>query len=101
MRPLTDHLALTIRLNLEILLFLPGRGYWKMNIGPLGDKNVMDRSRHRWANWRRQRHLYAVDIQRWGIYINHQIQIYSGLFYLILTCIITPDWPLVCLSTPL
>jgi hypothetical protein len=55
-------------------LYFPGHGYWKMNISPLGDKNVMDRSKHRWAESRRQRHRYTVDIQRWEIYIKHQIQ---------------------------
>jgi hypothetical protein len=45
-----------------------------MNISPLGDKNVMARSKHRWADWRRQRHRYTVDIHWWEIDIKHQIQ---------------------------
>jgi len=44
MRPLTDRLAVNTQLNLVISLFLPGHGYWKINISPLGDKNVMARS---------------------------------------------------------
>jgi hypothetical protein len=51
-------------------------GPWiqKMNISLLDDKNVLDRFKHRWADWRRQRHRYKNHTQWLESYVKLQIQ---------------------------
>jgi len=51
-------------------------GQWtlKMNTSLLDDKNVLDRFKHRWADWRRRRHCYKNHAQWLENYVKHQIQ---------------------------
>jgi hypothetical protein len=76
--PFTDHLAVTSLLNLGIPLSLSS-GLWilEMNISFLDDKNVLDRFKHRWTDWRRWPHHYKNHTQWLESYIKHQIQNFS------------------------
>jgi hypothetical protein len=50
----TDHLAVVLRIALEVTPVWRGRSYWKMNTTLLGDKIFQRQLRKKWADWTKQ-----------------------------------------------
>jgi len=46
----TDHLAVVLRIALQVTPVWRGRSYWKMNTTLLGDKNFQRQLRQKWAD---------------------------------------------------
>ena len=61
----TDHLAVTLRIVLEINTIRRGRNYWKMNAALLREVDVRETLLQRWRGWRRQKTYYPHSVMWW------------------------------------
>jgi hypothetical protein len=63
----TDHLAVILRIALNVTTARRGRSYWKMNAALLREAGVQEILLQRWKRWRRQQNFYPHIVQRSGI----------------------------------
>jgi len=70
----TDHLAVILRIALDVAAVHRGRGYWKMDAALLRDAFVLEILRQRWVGWRRQPNLYPHIVMWWERVAKNQIQ---------------------------
>jgi len=70
----TDHLAVILRIVLDVAAVYRGRRYWKMDAGLLRDALVLETLRQRWMGWRRQRNLYPHIVMWWERVPKNQIR---------------------------
>ena len=61
----TDHLAVVLRITLEVTPVWRGRSYWKMNTTLPGDKNFQRQLRQKWADWTKQIKHYPKIVLWW------------------------------------
>jgi hypothetical protein len=69
----TDHLAVILRIALDVAAVHRGRGYWKMDAALLRDAFVLGILRQRCVGWRRQRNLYPYIVMWWERLAKNQI----------------------------
>jgi hypothetical protein len=53
----TDHLAVILRISLDVTTVQRGRNYWKMDAALLSDAGVQETLQQRWMGWKRQQNL--------------------------------------------
>jgi hypothetical protein len=63
----TDHLAVVLRLSVDVPILRRGKGFWKMNTSILSEEAFKERLRQKWAIWRQQR-FYPDWPVWWGRY---------------------------------
>ena len=61
----TDHLAVILRIALDVTIIHRGRSYWKMDEALVREAGVLETVRRRWMCWRRQRNLYPHTVMWW------------------------------------
>jgi hypothetical protein len=54
----TDHLAVILRISLEVNTVQRGRSYWKLETALLSETGVQETLKQRWMGWKRKRNLY-------------------------------------------
>ena len=54
----TDHLAMVLRIALNVITLRHGRGYWRMNATLLRETFFQEKLRQRWAGWLQQQKYY-------------------------------------------
>jgi hypothetical protein len=54
----TDHLAVVLRLAMDVLFQERGRGYWRKNVSLLLDKGFYTELARRWKDWTRYKRYY-------------------------------------------
>ena len=64
----TDHLAVILRLSVEVPIIRRGKGLWKMNTGMFDEETVKEKLQQQLALWRQQRRLYPDWPMWWGRY---------------------------------
>ena len=70
----TDHLAVILRIALDVAAVHRGRGYRKMDAALLRDALVLETLRQRLMGWRRQRNLYPHIVMWWERVAKNQIR---------------------------
>jgi hypothetical protein len=70
----TDHLAVILRIALDVAVVHSGRGYWKMEAALLRDALVLETLRQRWMGLRRQRNLNPQIVMWWERVAKNQIR---------------------------
>ena len=61
----TDHLAVILRLSIEVPLARREKGYWRMNVSFLGESTFQNKLRTYWAKWQRQMNYYPDTLTWW------------------------------------
>jgi exonuclease III len=61
----TDHLAVVLRIVLDITTVRRGRSYWKMNTALLQDDHFLQQLRLRWTDWYRRAKYYPTLVMWW------------------------------------
>ena len=61
----TDHLAVVLRMALDIAPMRRGHNYWKMNTTLLRDKSFQGQLRQYWADWTKQIKHYPTMVLWW------------------------------------
>jgi len=69
----TDHLAVILRIALDVTIIHRGRSYWKMDEALVREAGVLETVRRRWMCWRRQRNLYPHIGMWWEKVAKNQI----------------------------
>jgi len=54
----TDHLAVILRITLDIRNICRGRGYWKMNVSLLNEPTFRQSMQEEWTRWRNRKKYY-------------------------------------------
>jgi hypothetical protein len=54
----TDHMAIILRLSIDIPSMTRGRGYWRMNVSYLREPPLHHRLQKAWKTWRRHNKYY-------------------------------------------
>jgi hypothetical protein len=70
----TDHLAVILRIALDVVTVHRGRSYVKMDAALLRDAGVRETLRQRWMGWRRERNLYPHIVMWWERLAKNQIR---------------------------
>ena len=61
----TDHLAVVLRITLQVTTMRRGRGFWRMNMALLRDKGFQGQLRQQRATWNTQIKKYTTMMQWW------------------------------------
>ena len=78
-----DHLAVVLRLAIDILIPATGRGYWRMNVSYLHEKTFHDnltmqwtqwQQTMRWTQWQQHKRFYPNSIPWWGHYVKRLVR---------------------------
>jgi hypothetical protein len=59
----TDHLAIIVRMSIDIPCVVRGKGYWRMNVSYLDDPHFQQRLQEKWELWRRHLNNYPNKVQ--------------------------------------
>jgi hypothetical protein len=69
----TDHLAVVLRIALNVTTVGRGRSYWKMNAALLREADVQETLLERWVGWKRQQNVYPHIVMWWERVVKNQI----------------------------
>ena len=72
----TDHHAVILRTAISARLILRGRGYWRMNIDFMSDKNFQTIIQKQWAKWKTHKKYYPHSVMWWARYVKRIIQLF-------------------------
>lgn len=70
----TDHLAVCLRIKLEVPLLQRGRGLWNMNTKLLGETTYRNRFQQERIRWRLQEGKYPDRVTLWEKYVKRKIR---------------------------
>jgi hypothetical protein len=70
----TDHLAVVLRLAVDMPLPVTGKSYWKMNTSYLNEAAFRDVIKEHWTRWQRHKKFYPNAVTWWGRYVKGQIR---------------------------
>jgi len=65
----TGHLAVLLRLSVDIPILRRGRGKWKKNTSFLKDHGCKEKLRQRWEFWKREKRQYPQSTLWWGRFV--------------------------------
>jgi hypothetical protein len=71
---LTDHLAVILRISLNVTTVQRGRSYWKMDAALLSDTGVQETLQQGWMGWKRRRNLYHHIVIWWERVAKNQLR---------------------------
>jgi hypothetical protein len=70
----TDHMAVVLRLAIEIPLPVRGRSYWKMNSSLLRSEAFETEIDVQWAKWQQRKRFYKNSVTWWRQYVKKMIR---------------------------
>jgi hypothetical protein len=70
----TDQNAVLMRIAIETPLTTRGRGYWRMNIGPMKEKTFRNTIKEQWEKWKTHKRHYPNVIMWWDRYTKRMIK---------------------------
>jgi len=71
----TDHMAIILRLAIDIPCVTRGKGYWHMNVTYLNEPHFKHKIQETWETWRRHLKYYPNRILWWCRYVKRMIQL--------------------------
>jgi len=71
----TDHMALIIRLLLDLPCVIREKGYWRMKVSYMSEPHFQLRLQESWETWRRHLKYYPNRVQWWCTYVKRVIQL--------------------------
>jgi len=69
----TDHLAVVLRLAIDIPLTSKGRGHWRVNVSYLNEKAFRDELQTQWERRKQQKIFYPKRVLWWGRYVKRVV----------------------------
>ena len=73
----TDHLAVVLRLTVDIHILQRGRGIWKMNAAFIEENRCKEKLLEKWDLWKRQKRIFREATMWWGRYIKNPTVLYA------------------------
>jgi hypothetical protein len=70
----TDHHAVILRIAISEPLTLRGRGYWRMNVTIMSDKNFQTIIQKQWAKFKTHKKYYPHSVMWWARYVKRMIR---------------------------
>jgi endonuclease/exonuclease/phosphatase family metal-dependent hydrolase len=71
----TDHLAVILRLSVNVPMVRRGRGLWKLNATLLEEEAFREKIHQQWVTWTQQRRNYSDWTTWWGRYTKKKIRL--------------------------
>jgi len=71
----TDHMAIILRLAIDIPCVIRGKGYWHMNVTFLNDPHFQHKIQETWETWKRHFKYYPNRVSWWCRYVKRMIQL--------------------------
>ena len=72
---LTNHMAIVLRMSIDIPCVTRGKGYWRMNVSDLREPHFQHRLQVAWETWRRNIKYYRNRALWWCRYVKRIIQL--------------------------
>jgi exonuclease III len=72
--PFTDHMAVVLRLRMDVLPIYRGRCYWRMNTRILKETPFKERMTHKWQEWERLKGEYRDLTMWWEKYVKKELR---------------------------